>query len=106
MNPAKQPSPNFPRTTLGLSGLLALALLLASCGHAHGPRVTPIALPSAKSRGVNVQGAQVQASPYADRDQAETAFGFDIRGAGLFPVRFTLSTRAGLWSTSVPSRLS
>jgi hypothetical protein len=68
--------------------------ILASCAP-YGERVAPIPLPSSRGDHIDIQGAQVTAQPYVDPKQAEAAFGFDIRGAGLLPVRFALDNQSG-----------
>lgn len=68
-----------------LAALLACTLLNA-CAHREG-QVAPIPMPGLSDDHVDVQGVRVTAVAYTDEDQAETAFGFDILGAGLLPVR-------------------
>jgi hypothetical protein len=69
------------------------AAILAACAP-YGERIAPIPLPYSRSDHIDIQGAQVAAQAYVDPRQAETAFGFDIRGAGLLPVRFALDNRS------------
>lgn len=80
----------FPRRAL--AALTALALF-SSCAHREG-QVAPIPMPAASGDHVDIQGVQVTASAYTDSDQAETAFGFDIVGAGLLPVRVGLDNQS------------
>lgn len=76
-----------------LATLLAAASLLAAC-NAYQDRNVPADLPADLADAVNADGARIVARHYPDPQQAETAFGFDIRGAGLFPVRLTLDNRS------------
>ncbi|QSA96775.1 hypothetical protein [Methylococcus sp. EFPC2] len=75
-----------------LAALLAGAFLYA-CSPQRD-KLAPLPLPSSQNDHVDVQGALISASPYIDPRQAEAAFGFDIRGAGLLPVRFALDNRS------------
>ncbi|HUL11349.1 MAG TPA: hypothetical protein VLU73_04160 [Methylococcaceae bacterium] len=70
-----------------------LTVSLAACAP-YGERVAPVPLPSPRSDHIDIQGALLTAQPYPDPQQAEAAFGFDIRGAGLLPVRFSLDNRS------------
>lgn len=80
----------YPRHLIAAA--LALALLN---GCAPRDKVAPLPTPSNRADHIDVQGALITASPYIDSLQAEAAFGFDIRGAGLLPVRFVLDNRSG-----------
>lgn len=77
---------------------LALGAIVATAGipacAPYGERVAPLPLASSSADHLDIQGAQVIAQPYLDPQQAEAAFGFDIRGAGLLPVRFTLDNQS------------
>ncbi|NJD06826.1 MAG: hypothetical protein FIA97_10065 [Methylococcaceae bacterium] len=90
----RSPPTSLVVTLLRLVGSIVLTALLLSCGPPRQPKVMPVPVPTARNAGVNVQGALVNASPYDDPAQAETAFGFDVRGAGLYPVRFALDNRS------------
>jgi hypothetical protein len=74
--------------------LALLALLLAGCA-TYGERVAPVPLPAASTEHVDIAGAKVVASSYLEPEQAETALGFDARGAGLLPVRFVVDNGSG-----------
>lgn len=43
----------------------------------------------------DVTGLKVGAEAYADRKQAEEAFGFDVRAAGLLPVQVVMENKSG-----------
>jgi hypothetical protein len=49
--------------------------------------VVPFKMPSAYPNATEVAGAVVAAQSYSDKGEAEAAFGFDIMGAGVLPVR-------------------
>jgi len=72
--------------------LLMCALLVSCMGYEN--RIPPVPLPSSNSDHVDVDGARVAAEAYADPEQAEKAFGFDIRGAGLLPVRLVIDNQS------------
>lgn len=76
--------------------VMAAALLLVpvgSCVSYRGERIVPASLPGLRSETVNVEGAQIAAQAYLDPLQAEAAFGFNIRAAGLLPVRIAIDNR-------------
>lgn len=80
----------------GRRALVLVCTLLASCT-TYDDRVPPVPLPSSNRDHADVNGARVAAEAYADPDQAEQAFGFDLRDAGLLPVRLLIDNQ----STSV-----
>ncbi|HYE35098.1 hypothetical protein [Methylocaldum sp.] len=73
--------------------LLMMCALLVSC-MTYEDRIPPVPLPSSNGDHVDVEGARVAAQAYADPEQAEQAFGFDIRGAGLLPVRLVIDNQS------------
>lgn len=66
--------------------ILLLALTLAGC-ESYKQQVVPFKLPAAYANVTTVADAQIAAQSYDDPKQAEEAFGFDIRGAGVLPVK-------------------
>jgi len=86
------PAPLNQRLTAVLVAVLA-ASLIASCTP-FDERVPPVPLPSTEFDHIDIQGAQVTAQAYLDPKQAQAAFGFDIRGAGLLPVRVALDNQS------------
>ncbi len=80
----------------GRRALVLICALLASCT-TYDDRIPPVPLPALSRNHADVNGARVAAEAYADPDQAERAFGFDIRDAGLLPVRLIIDNQ----STSV-----
>ena len=76
-------------------GLLLVIAFFAGCT-TYSDRVAPVPLPTAFSQHINVQGVLLAATPYVDADQAEAAFGFDIRAAGLLPVRLVIDNQSSM----------
>lgn len=74
--------------------LLCLALALSACA-TYGEHVAPVPLPSAQADHVNIHGVKVIARAFGSEEAANEAFGFDIRGAGLFPIRFVIDNQSG-----------
>ena len=71
-----------------LTGILVIAAFLtAGCATSYKATPLPFKAPSAYSNAVVVAQAQVGARAYDDPEEAKTAFGFDIRGAGMLPVQ-------------------
>ncbi len=60
----------------------------------YGDKVAPIPLPSEQTGGLEVNDVGLYAEAYLERDAAEHAFGFDIRGSGVLPVRFVLDNQS------------
>lgn len=63
--------------------LLALFVGCAS----YETKVLPFKMPAAYPNATEVAGAVIAAQGYSDKKEAEAAFGFDIIGAGVMPVR-------------------
>jgi hypothetical protein len=72
--------------------ILMIVLLLAAC-ESYKQQVVPIKLPSAYSNMTQVGEAQIAAQAYTDETEAKTAFGFNIRKAGLLPVRVVFDNK-------------
>jgi hypothetical protein len=85
---------SFTRHLKSIARLSALIVFTAfpACT-TYKDRVPPVPLPSFRGDYVNVQDAMLAASAYADPEAAREAFGFDIRGAGLLPVRFVIDNQ-------------
>lgn len=73
---------------------LILTLSLNGCS-TYGDRVAPVPLPAYQADHIDVQGAILTANPYVDPKAAKAAFGFNVRGAGLLPVRFVIDNQSG-----------
>lgn len=79
---------NNPLTTL-----FFLTVFFSGCA-TYSDRVAPVPLPSAQTDKIIIQGAALIARPYVDQEQAKAAFGFDIRDAGLLPIRFVIDNQS------------
>jgi hypothetical protein len=66
--------------------LLAITTLAAGCS-SYKQQVVPFKMPSAYPNAIEIAGATIAAKAYDDNQEAQKAFGFDIRGAGVFPVQ-------------------
>lgn len=73
-------------------GLLCAGLLLWGCSP-YSQQVVPFKMPATYPNMTQVAGIQIGARAYTDPNEAQTVFGFDIRGAGLFPVQVVLDHR-------------
>jgi hypothetical protein len=73
--------------------IICLSLMTTACF--YGERVAPVPLPAIQTEHVNVEGALLLAQAYVDEDRAKAAFGFDVRGAGLLPVRVVVDNQSG-----------
>ncbi len=86
---------------------LAIAILfvlaLAACA-GYGHRIAPVPLPEAQANHVTVDGVDVVAVAYPDAKIAKKHFGFDIRGAGLLPVRLVIENRGTEKATIDPNQ--
>lgn len=82
--------------TGGFAGLASVAcllvLLIGGCA-TYDDRVAPVPLPEAGANHIDVDGVKLLAEAYADPKNAKAAFGFDIRGSGLLPVRFVIDNQ-------------
>ncbi|MCK5727772.1 MAG: hypothetical protein KAH08_00975 [Methylococcales bacterium] len=76
-----------------LSFIFLIPFVLASCSH-YSNKVSPVPLPALESDHVNVDGVLLIARSYVDEDIAQKAFGFDIRGAGLLPVKVVIENQS------------
>lgn len=74
--------------------IMCLSLMTTSCSF-YGERVAPVPLPSLQNQSVNIEGAMLLAEAYLDEDRAQAAFGFNIRAAGLLPVRVVVDNQSG-----------
>ena len=79
--------------------MLILALILAQsalmgCGTAYKARPLPFKTPSAYENMAVINGAQIGGQAYVDSSAAKSAFGFDIRGAGMLPVQLVFDNQS------------
>lgn len=66
--------------------LCAWVVALAGCA-SYQSTVVPFKMPSAYPNATEVAGAVIAAYAYGEEKEAEQAFGFDIIGAGVLPVK-------------------
>lgn len=65
--------------------ILLFVVVFVGC-ETYRQQVVPFRLPAAYPNVVTAADAQIAAQAYDDPKQAQEAFGFDIRGAGILPV--------------------
>lgn len=85
------------------AALLTLVVMLAGCA-GYGERVAPVPLPGYQANHVDVQGVKLLAEAYVDAKEAKAAFDFDIRGAGLLPVRFVIDNQSQETTRVIPTQ--
>ncbi len=74
------------RNTFLLTAVLIAIFAILSC-ESYKQKVTPIKLPAAYPNSTSVADAQIAAQAYNNEKEAKEAFDFNIRKAGLLPVR-------------------
>jgi len=65
---------------------LVVMVVMAGCT-SHKTQVVPFKMPQAYPNAMKVAGATIAAKAYGQTKEAKEAFGWDIRGAGLYPVQ-------------------
>lgn len=78
-----------------------MASLLASCTPPQD-RAAPAPLAESQAEPVEAEGARFQAQAFVNPQQATAAFGFDIRGAGVLPLRVSIDNRSGVGLKIIP----
>ena len=68
------------------SCFILISFLVVGCG-SHKRQVVPFRMPASYPNATKVAGATIAAKAYDDPKEAKEAFGWDIRGAGLYPVQ-------------------
>lgn len=74
--------------------LAVVPAVLISCATAYKAKPLPFKSPSAYQNAVLVNGAQIGGKAYVERSEAQDAFGFDIRGAGMLPVQVVIDNQS------------
>src|SRR5512140_2259685 len=74
------------KKTIVTALLMALMVALSACT-TYERQVVPFKMPSAYPNATPVADATIAAKAYDNPDEAKAAFGFDIRGAGIYPVQ-------------------
>ena len=70
----------------GLVIIFLLIITIVACT-SYKRQVVPFKMPAAYPNATAAAGALIAAKAYDDSKEAESAFGFDIREAGIFPVQ-------------------
>ncbi|MDY6986876.1 MAG: hypothetical protein SWQ30_02365 [Thermodesulfobacteriota bacterium] len=65
---------------------MVMLFVMAGCA-GHKTQVVPFQMPEAYPNATKVAGATIAAKAYDEPKEAKEAFGWDIRGAGLYPVQ-------------------
>ena len=78
-------------------------LLLGGCS-TYEPKVAPFKLPEAHANVQRVAGAYIAARAWADEQEAQDAFGFNITRAGLLPVQVSFDNRGSQTLAIEPSQ--
>jgi hypothetical protein len=77
----------FTKRNFGfIFAVILLILAFAGC-ESYKQQIVPFKLPTSYPNVITVADAQIAAQAYDDPKEAEDAFGFDIRGAGILPVK-------------------
>ncbi len=74
--------------------LLIAAVTLSACT-SYQSQFVSFRPPEAYANKQLVSGISLGGEAYADKKEAENAFGFDIRGAGLLPVQLVMNNQSG-----------
>ena len=74
------------KTSMRVPIAILSVLCLAACT-SYEQRVVPFKMPAAYPNATTVADATIAAKAYDSDTEAEAAFGFDIRGAGILPVQ-------------------
>lgn len=72
--------------------LLIFIILLTACAR-YERKIVPFKMPSAYPNATEVSGGVIAAKAYDDVKEAKEAFGFDIIGAGVLPVRIIFDNK-------------
>lgn len=80
--------------SISVGAATLFSLFIISACSTYGDKVAPVPLPSEQTGGLEVNGVGLYAEAYLQPAAAEQAFGFDIRGAGVVPVRFVLDNKS------------
>lgn len=78
-------------------------LLLAACTK-YESQVVPFRLPSSLPNAMEVADATIAARTFDNDKEAENAFGFDIKGAGIFPVQVIFDNKGSHSLEIVPAQ--
>jgi hypothetical protein len=74
--------------------LFTVALMLCACSTGYKAKPLPFKAPGAYNNAVSLNGAQIGARAFVDSKDAQNAFGFDVRGAGMLPVQIAFDNQS------------
>ena len=89
---------------LKLIGSMILTLFVLSSCTTYRSQFVSFRPPQAYLNYQVVDGVSLGAEAYASKEDAEKAFGFDIKGAGLIPVQLVLDNQSGKSLALVPEQ--
>ena len=75
-----------------LAMVVAMSFLMA-CSPAYQAKPLPFKTPAAYQNAIQVAGTEIGGQAFADPVAAQTAFGFDIRAAGMLPVQLVFDNQ-------------
>lgn len=73
--------------------LVLTAVIVSGCATAYKAKPLPFKTPEAYDNTVQVDDTWIGGRAYAEKEEAQEAFGFDIRGAGMLPVQLVFDNR-------------
>lgn len=72
---------------------ICMAVVMSGCATAYKAQPLSFRMPTAYENRVAVEGALVAGEAFAEAEAARTAFGFDVRGAGMLPVQLVFDNQ-------------
>lgn len=77
-------------------GMICLFIFFAALGGcaSYERQVVPFKMPQSMPNAVNIDGAVIAARAFAETAEAQEAFGFDIRTAGILPVQVAFDNKS------------
>ena len=76
-----------------LSLIVILVIFCIGCATSYKAKPLPFKHPSAYPNAAYVAGATIGARAFVEKEEAANAFGFDVRGAGMMPVRIVVDNQ-------------
>ena len=83
--------------------ICTLIIMLSACS-TYESQVVPFKMPAAIPNATVVAGATIAALSFDNKDDAKSAFGFDIRGAGILPVQVIFDNKGSRSLEIVPAQ--
>lgn len=81
------------RMKMGLPLVMSVLIIIAGCTP-YARQVVPFQTPQSSPNAVYVDGAVIAARSFIDAGEAKSAFGFDIRAAGILPVQVAFDNKS------------